>query len=245
MNHSDRNLKSYKKKIEWGKLRYDFKPVIYMLIIVFIPGLIIFLFSSCIKSLGKFINRVLPASSATPWGVITSLFVYNDVGQFISNTIAIIGCTFIFTVINYSDKNRRRNSFFLLFTAFFISILSNLLWIRLHPDKPSVGSSGIGYTILGVDMGFALFNITYYIFQWITQYKTVERKKFIDFILNSIVFYCFTIFSFYKPRMFFSIFPGVNVFVHVISFLIGFTVTISCLIYNVPEFSNHNVTFTK
>ena len=236
MSQPDRYLRIHGKKIEWDSFLYDFKPVMYMLMIVFIPGLIIFISSSYIDPLGKFVNRSLPASSATPWGVITSLFVYNGVNHFVSNTIAIIGYTLIFTAINYNDEYRRRHSFFLLFTAFFIAILSNLLWIHLHPDIPSVGSSGIGYATLGIDMGFALFNITYYIFRRITQYKIVKREKTIlNFILNLIVFCFFIALYFYMPRIFFSISPNVNIFIHKISFPIGFTATMLYLIYMLPK----------
>jgi hypothetical protein len=113
--------------------------------------------------------------------------------------------------------------------VFLAAILANALWIIRAPQEKSVGASGMVYAAEGATLGFALFNLLRIIWPNASKYRQYSREKRKDFLIFSIFnagFLIYFIGTYSNPAAFLNLAPGVNVFVHYVSFVAGFFVAI-------------------
>lgn len=203
-------------------------------LIIFLPDLVIAVLCYCSDSIKNFFIQYLSASLITPWGVVTSLFVHRNIDHFTSDVIATFLALFIFALINIKTDDITNFSRLLFYYALGIAILSNILWtiipwIYSYPNilsERSFGSSGIGYALYGIDMSSMIFNLHYMLWQKIVQHKEFHT---LAFLINFIFFFLLTYTIFYTNIFFFKDLH-VNSFVHALSFLLGYIITI---IYNI------------
>lgn len=186
-------------------------------------------------------NQFFLLSSGTPWGIVTSLFIHIETQHLTEN----IGSLFLFlfyfistNLCHYETKVRRR-AFFASLLIFSSAIFSNLLWILLRPDVSAIGASGLIYALNGATLGFALSNISEVLkmsdifdaedIETLLKSKSKEvKRKFLRmfrytfWLINMGVLMYFLIFLFSSPQQFLNVNPGVNSFVHALSFYISF-----------------------
>lgn len=194
----------------------DFKLTISTFIFYFILSLVMIYFTHGNPST----NRYLSASQATPWGVITSLFVYNGLEQFIQDIIGLLCFTILFIFINmYNPKiERREYSLLFLLNVILLPILLNIGWIIKYPYILTAGSSGAVYVSIGMVFCYAFFNILISLIKH-------DREIDIYFILNLVIFIGIIFSITINPSKFFSANLGTNVLVHIGGFFIGSLIT--------------------
>ncbi|RLI44490.1 hypothetical protein DRO69_07285 [Candidatus Bathyarchaeota archaeon] len=217
-----------KSKLDWNII-HDFKAAFLVYLLVLIPSVIAYASTDIFPSL----SDALLASSQTPWGVITSIFIHVESQHLIVNMVAFLAFLVLFAVLNIflHQKERIRREYFLLLNIFVSAILSNLLWIILLPNVNTTGASGLVYASIGVMLGFALLNSLK--LKDIRKHCLDKRKMVLGIhILNVIVFLVIFLQIVLVPGVFLNIGPGVNSFVHSVSFDISF---VSTLCYSVIQ----------
>jgi membrane associated rhomboid family serine protease len=169
------------------------------------------------------INSILAVSRATPWGIVTSIFVHSSLIHLASNMVGLFVYTLLFAVCNSSltpDDKRRIQSFFLV-CVFGSAIASNIVWVYLT-SQVSLGASGVVYAVLGVSLGFSLIN-GLSILNW-RRFKTQKITKFmVEFNLLVLILLLSEIVL--SPEIFLSVAVGANVFAHGISFYLSLVIT--------------------
>ena len=170
------------------------------------------------------ITDVLSASSRTPWGIVTSVFVHGGgAGHLVVNLLVLFVFLILFSVSNINSKTRQKRAMiiFVLTTIFIVAIISNFLWVELFPENTSSGSSGVVFAAEGVTMAFSLSN-TITTFRFGKRGGNEEKRVQALWMLNFLVFFSIFLQIILNPREFLNVAPNVNSFVHGTSFLTGF-----------------------
>jgi len=130
-------MEKEKSKLDWNILR-NFRAVFWVYLLVLIISMIAYASTARSSSL----NDILLASSQTPWGVITSIFIHLESQHLIANMVALLVFLILFAIINIflPKEERIRRERFLLLNIFMSAILSNLLWIILLPNVNATGA---------------------------------------------------------------------------------------------------------
>lgn len=199
----------------------DFSYVCYTDLAIIIPSLVIIFLSTSFP----WLKSVLADTRATPWGIVTSIYVHKDFGTHllpIAENLIMISFLFVMTNFAVTKDVRRRRSKFFLYSVFVSAIIVNILWLFLS-ERPAAGSSGAGFASVGVLLGFAFANA-------LPTGKTVTdlhqqylhlRTGLITF-LNLFVFVSIFLSIVYSPESFLGVGKDVNVFAHGIGFLLAF-----------------------
>jgi membrane associated rhomboid family serine protease len=199
----------------------DFRRVFFACALVIVSSIAIFVSFSVYPK----INSFLAASRATPWGVVTSIFVHSSLTHLAYNMIGLFTYTLLFAVCNisFTSENKRKIEPFFLVCVFGSAIVANIFWICLT-SKQSLGASGIVYAVQGVLLGFSLIN-GLSILDW-KRFKI--QKKFTQFmvLINIIVIFLLLSEILLSPLMFLSFAVGVNILVHGISFYLSLVITV-------------------
>jgi membrane associated rhomboid family serine protease len=169
----------------------------------------------------------LCASSRTPWGAVTSIFMFdtsNNIGLF-----ADLAVVFLFSNFVYSPQETRRRCSFVVASMYVSGIIPNLLSLVLRPNVQFYGPSGVVYGFLGVVLGLSIFNLFPSKLEGLnfpklrTYYLNLRNSTLA--VLSAVVFvYVFGLFV-TNPAAFLSVGPNVNVFAHSLGFILGFAST--------------------
>ena len=201
----------------------DYKPLFHACILIFIMSIIFYLISLKYTHL----KDILGASSTTPWGIITSLFIHTGFEHLKNNMIGLflIMLIFIITNISLTDEERKRRTRLMLFVIFSAAILSNLLWIIIFQNQNSIGESGINYAALGSILGFTLINSLILIISLIKSQTNITITSLTIGIYNVLTFFSLLLNYVFYPESLIGIPSNVNTFIHIVAFFLGYLLT--------------------
>jgi membrane associated rhomboid family serine protease len=204
----------------------NFEPIFLTFLTVLAVSTVTYIASS----LDSDFNYFLVASHRTPWGIVTSLFGHVGVEHLVSNMICLFSFYILFAITNFklSEKEKSTRIRFVLLVIFSVAVLSNLLWIVLVPNGSGLGSSGIVYAFEGVTFGFALLSsLEFFKLMYTSKCQLKSDDTLVKhYLYNLTVFLALFFLIVFKPDMFLSVSPGVNVFVHGIAFCICLLLTV-------------------
>ncbi len=170
--------------------------------------------------------NLLAASRATPWGVVTSIFVHIELGHLILNLVGLASFLLIFAFTNlhlpYAAKVQRTN--FFLFAIVCATILANLLWI-LVTNLRSIGASGLIYASEGGVAGFCLLNL------W-QMYDEIRHKDNVEkwgFFLNFIILLALAAWMILSLTSFLGYEPNANVLIHGLAFVFALVISLESM----------------
>jgi membrane associated rhomboid family serine protease len=163
---------------------------------------------------------LLCSARISPWGVVTSLFIYDSWTNLVS--YGVLSAFFVVTHFLLSREERLRREVFFAIVMYAVAIVGNLIGIFLAPTNGTYGPSGALYAFWGLVSGFALFN---------GLSVDPERKRLRLFskniatrawaAVNLFTTVCFVLYLGLDTSQFLSAGLGVNVFAHGIGFLGG------------------------
>jgi len=211
------------------------------------PVLVLFITILGISALALYFpikwNRAfLSASSDSPWGIITSIFIHSDIQHFNSNMIYFSFFVLIFILINSglpSDIRYIRAKTFAI-GVFASAIAANLTWITLFPHISAIGSSGAVYAAIGIVLFFSISNsiMPALIYEEFDRY-TSSIKNFILWIVNIAMFVFIPNYIIGSPLSFIVIRSGPNTFIHSWSFILGILAAATHFIYEAIYLPGH------
>lgn len=213
---------------------YEFLPIIFG-IFVFLVGYVVLKYSPNIAS--------LYVSTKTPWGVITAMFI--DDGAANGESYAFLAFLFIAANAAYSRSLRVGRYLVSIGNSLAAGLVANLvnlvLFVVKVPNGYSLGQSGIVYGFWGTIgiMAFSdLFMYAKFFFRKIrkkdiraiVKNRTGGRVRMAITYVFTIILFLFTfVYVFADLPAFFSFAPGVDSFVHIISFGAGGMMTLYVL----------------
>ena len=215
----------------WKAAISDFQLVIVALIsIIFVCSVIYLVYRNFYTPNPVF--EILGDSLTTPWGIATSIFVHVSLGHISANVLGLFTffLWFFITSLFLSRAERRTRALTFVLVVFSMAILANALWIVLAPQEKSVGASGMVYAAEGSTFGFAFFNLLRIIVPSLSKYRQHSRERRHELLIFSFFNLGFLVYffaTFINPASFLNLAPGVNVFVHYISFMGGFLLTVA------------------
>jgi len=165
---------------------------------------------------------VLAASSSTPWGVVTSLFIHGDVVRLASNLVGLLSFVLVFIFTNFflpAGERVWRVTFFTL-AILSATILSNLIWIFVG-SLGSIGASGLIYASEGAVTGFCLLNF----WRVYSEPRGTCNARSVLFV-NLLVFILICVWMVFYSNSFISYGRDVNVLVHGSSFMLALILAI-------------------
>lgn len=203
---------------------FTYKPVIIAFLALFCVGLPISIF---IQSINEGTLNLFSASRSTPWGVFTSLFINLSFPNFFNNFLAIFAFLLFFILGNnyLQQTEKRKRNLFSTITIFVSAIIANIIWVVANPN-PAFGASGITFSLAGVVLVFALFNLAD-----ANQMKGQKKYILIQWLINplAIVFVLIEVADQFANAV--SLLGlGVNVLVHLWGFLVSAFFIISWII---------------
>ncbi len=203
----------------------DFIYVRHLYFLVFVPS-----FAEVLLSFPfPWITTMLSASRATPWGIVTGIFVHGDfLTHFLPNMAYLLAFCLLFVMSNFyhAKDTRERRSRFMFYIVLTTSVTINIVWTYLTP-RPSIGASGAVFATEGAVLRFSSFNILptgKTVAEVKQQYFTWRSGLFVFY--NFLAFVFFVSMIFYNPAMFLGVGENVNSVEHGIGFLIALIGTI-------------------
>lgn len=170
------------------------------------------------------IVQLLSASSKTPWGIVTSIFIHGGGLNHLSFNLAglfLMFALYSLTVPNNQIINKDKRVKWFAGLIFGSAILSNVLFLILRPDSISSGLSGVVFAVQGVAFAQCLLN-TFTLPKCEHPVAPDKKRSLTYWMVNVIIFSVIIANITISPSVFLGVAPGVNVFVHGISFLASF-----------------------
>jgi len=214
------NLKLRVSIQAFSRTVFDFRRILSACIFLLVSSIALYISFSIYPPT----NSILELSRATPWGIVTSIFVHSSPIHLAYNMVGLFAYTLLFAVCNSSltsETKRRIQSFFLV-CAFGSAVASNIFWVFLT-SQPSLGASGVVYAVQGVLLGFSLIN-GLSILNW-EKFKTQEKSTKLMVLFNLLVLISLLVQIFLSPEIFLSVGVGVNVVAHGFSFYLSLVIT--------------------
>ena len=206
---------------------------LYEFILIFF-GIVVFSIGYAVKTYCDDLP-LLYNSLKTPWGIITAAFVYDGAGNI--ESYAVYASVFMASNAAYVRSMRVPRYFVVTAFSLISAILGNLinlgLYVVKYPNGFDYGQSGIVYGFIGSMAIFIFFDFTFYLLMTIRKaikkssgikkISTVKSKfrKILTYFFTTISFGLTFVYLIIDRSSFFSIGPGVDAFVHAISFAIG------------------------
>jgi len=196
-----------------------FGPALYAFLTILIPSGVLLVLTSLEPSL----YDILSASRNTPWGIFTSIFVHSGVAHFGGNIVVLLAFLFLFVKLEETlpQEHQYRDSRFLGLSMFLCGMIANSLFLVVSIGS-SAGASGVVYACEGVITGFAflialsgrlsLDHLKRH------QLDTQERQTIRGIVVFIGLFGFFLLFR----GAFLSSGQGVNTFVHLLGYILGF-----------------------
>lgn len=186
---------------------------------------------------------ILYNSLKTPWGVVTALFVYDGV----DNAIVYAFFVILFIAANAAYGRSLRVERYILTTgaSLVAAIIGNIaslgLFVVKYPNGFDVGQSGIVYGFMGAIGIIAFSDIFLYCQQEIKKIRkkplgTIMKnrvggrlRRVITYIFTTLTFLFTFVYAVADHPAFFSVAPGIDSLVHVVSFGAGAIVSLYIL----------------
>lgn len=174
--------------------------------------------------------------SNLPWGIITSLFLYDGW----ANIPFFVMSVALFTVSNFRLPQPlvKKNVIFATVSMFIIGIIGNVYWVTVNPTVTEFGQSGVIYALYGVVFIFCINNTGYLFDDFRIGFKKLtKRGKFGSIVsLFAVLIGLFTLLQIIlTKRMFLNIAPGVAYQVHAFTFLLALVIAYAYSIYMGPK----------
>ena len=171
----------------------------------------------------------LCSTRASPWGIVTGLFLYDGW----NNADLYLQLLVIFGFANFvlAPDEIRRRSIFTILASFGSAIVSAALWLGFEPASQSFGPSAVVYAFIGVVFGTCIFNIVPRgrTLNELRKYYSATRAKVL-LVMNAFMVSFIACFLAFYPAAFLSVGPHVNVFEHGVSFLLALSLVYACLL---------------
>jgi len=208
--------------IDYVRVLWDYRAL-------FVAGAILFGTSALLPSISvwstapKVCNAVaLCTNGATPWGVVTSVFLY-DSWMNVPAYFAILTA-----YISFSDriepKERRARARFASGAMFLAAITANVIWVLAKPATYSWGPSGVVYALWGILFAFVFFDGMPKQPKSLDPRSWYKDKKERNFAVSNLTMFAVTAaFMVLEPAQFLSAGPNINSFAHGIGFLGGYS----------------------
>lgn len=210
-----------KDTVEYIRLLGDYRDLFLCSTVLFGPSIILMPIFGSFSAPQLCQGTMLCAHGATPWGVITSVFLFDswlNIPSYL--TIIVLYVSFSGSL---SREERRKRAAFASAAIFLIGFAANALWVAVRPDTFSWGPSGVVYSLLGVLMVFTLFDgIPARPTSWNPRDWYGSKEQLNSAMNNLVIFSSTVLILFLNPAQFLSAGPNINVFVHAISFLGGY-----------------------
>jgi len=209
---------------EYLRLLLSYRALFLSGVILFIPNLLTLPLGNWSLSPGFCNSIMLCTHDTSPWGVVTSVFLYDSWLNIPAYFLILVA--YVSPSDYLKSDERRKRARFALVAMLFSAFLANSLWLLAKPATFSWGASGVVYGLWGVLLAFTLGDgMPNQIKSWDikTWYKNRSEARFA--ISNLVLFASTALVIVTEPGVFLSSGPGVNVFAHGISFLGGFFVT--------------------
>lgn len=234
----------------WERSVKPFAKVFYACILVAAVGLGVLLVQyafpapACTMGSSSFPATIclLSDSPNTPWGIVTSMFVHGSFWpHYLVNMtlLFLLASIFAFTNDSIPPMERRSRQLVLIFGMFLSGASANV--VLLWANGSGYGASGLVYAAWGITSVFSLFNFI----SRVRQLHDVApdhsdplslRSARFDLLANLLFLVMLVETAFLSPSFFLSARPGVNVFVHALSFLFAFTGTVVwCIALNLGD----------
>ncbi|HXW36514.1 MAG TPA: hypothetical protein VEJ36_01225 [Nitrososphaerales archaeon] len=212
----------------------DYSPLLLAELSILLPGLILPPLASQVplSQVCRTIN--LCAGSASPWGVITSIFLYDDWSNFVLLALTLIIFISVHSILPGHEKRRRAT--YCAAAMFACAITANTMFILVYPHLDSFGPSGVMYAFLGGLIGFAVLNMIHATRG--TGYEGSTDRRRSAMMLNGVIVVLVPLFFFFDPTGFLSASMHANAFVHGISLVGGL---FSASIYEIPRTSKSGI----
>ncbi len=196
---------------------------------------LLFLFALFFFLLGYLISSYPGAdrlfnSVRTPWGFLTSIFIYDGSGNV--EYFVIFAILFSAANISHTREFRIRRTILALSASIAGSIIANLLDLALFfftdPAASSYGQSGVVYGLMGSAASMALLDIIFYILVPMGQLKRKDSsqeygmighaRNILSIVSLALIFLLTFVFMALDIKAFYSIRPGIDSFVHAMAF---------------------------
>ena len=115
----------------------EYWPLILAGAVLFVPSLVLFPFTNALPPLQMCRTTLLCASGVSPWGVVTSIFIYDSWANFILFAMLVI--IFALTHFLVSKQERWRRQKFVIISMFLVAIGLNVVWVLLARRIASLG----------------------------------------------------------------------------------------------------------
>ena len=172
--------------------------------------------------------ELLKSSWITPWGIFTSIWIHYDILHYANNMLVLLFFVFVFAFIHeyYPRDVRLRRSTVLIWIPLASAFAANIFTLIVLPLSSSAGASGALLAYEGVCLGFAFLNWYPSSFK-LRHLKEhfFKRENKTTIFRNLVVFVVFFGWYALDNRGFLFVSPGVNVYSHLIGFIVGFGLT--------------------
>lgn len=165
----------------------------------------------------------LGLTKATPWGIVTSIFMHLSLWHLANNmgALAIFSGIFIL-LLHFNDyANPKQVSLFFCWGPFLLAIVANMIYLTLSPEPRSAGASGVAYAIEGIVLTVSLSSITSRMSSDGIRTYLTSKKSLMHFVLNAGIFLYLFIFAMFYPYIYLGAEPGVNAAAHGFAFILG------------------------
>jgi len=145
--------------LEWLKaLPASHAQLLVAFAFVFVPGLAVALVAEVHPDWREPIREVLGLSWVSPWGILTAVFVHDDLDHFLWNMVALFAGFLFFGLTNMRSGDERVNREWLLVITIVISaVIAHLLFLLFRSQFGiGAGASGLVTATVGVAWGLAL-----------------------------------------------------------------------------------------
>ena len=175
----------------------------------------------------------LSLSSGRYYGIVTSIFVHSSWAHVSSNMYILAWLAVVLVLLqNMNSYKSARCIHHLFFWMPFVSaILANSFFVYLAPRLIAEGASGFDYAVIAVVVFSSLFGINGTM-QRVGVREYFQSAKHWFVLAVSLLFAVpFLALIMYEPRLFLNVAPGVNSFVHGLSFAIAMILTVGYFAY--------------
>jgi hypothetical protein len=205
---------------DYGRLLWDYKILFLTGAILFGTSILLPTISIWSRAPGFCQTYKLCTNEATPWGIFTSVFVYDGWQNIPAYFLILVTYSSVSDFVGPDERRKRaRFSSAIIFVAAFIA---NALWLFVRPLSYSWGSSGVVYALWGVLLAFAFRDGMPKHLSWDIKTWYKNRKEMTSGINNLVIFTVTALVVVTQPSTFLSSAPGINVFAHAMSFLGGY-----------------------
>ncbi len=176
----------------------------------------------------------LGASTSTPWGIVTGLFVHTSFWfHYLPNMVLLFAVVFVFCVTNVlqpgAEKAFRQRAFIGL--MFLSAIVANAASLLYYGPVPTVGASGLDLATLGIVLVFCAYNALPRRRTWPeSRFASRDSLDVITATFNGLLAAGLAVLALLEPVAFLSVRPNVDVVAHVFSFIFAVGATAGCLL---------------